>query len=110
MVPKPNIPLIAVKKEAAESRVPAANPASAKKKILVVDDDRQIRLALQKLLRGEGYDVALAADGWEGIEKFERDPMDLVLLDVGLPDISGWDVFGTITTINPFVPVMIITG
>ncbi len=89
---------------------PAISPEAVKKKILVVDDDPQIRQSLQKVLRAEGYDVVLAADGQEGIEKFETEPIDLLLLDVSLPDISGWEVFGAVTSRNPIVPIIIITG
>jgi len=81
-----------------------------KKKILVVDDTGSIREALEKVLRAEGYDVFLAADGREGVEKFNNEIMDLAVLDVNLPDMTGWEVFETITRINPFVPVVIITG
>ena len=81
-----------------------------KKKILVVDDDPQIRESLCKVLRAEGYEVVLAADGRDGIGKFNTERIDLALLDLNLPDNSGWDTFGTLTSINPFVPIIIITG
>jgi len=81
-----------------------------KKKILVLDDDPQIRESLRKVLRAEGYEVALAATGKEGVEKFSAERFDLLLLDLNLPDNSGWDIFGTLTSLNPFVPIIIITG
>jgi DNA-binding response OmpR family regulator len=81
-----------------------------KKIILVVDDDPQIRESLHKVLCAEGYKVVLAAAGWEGVEKFNAERIDCLLLDVNLPDMSGWEVFGTITSINPFLPIIIITG
>jgi DNA-binding response OmpR family regulator len=83
---------------------------AAKKKILLVDDDMQIRKSLHKVLCAEGYEVVLAANGQEGIRQFYADQFDLLLLDVSLPDMSGWEVFGTITSINPFLPIIIITG
>ena len=89
---------------------PAISPAVVKKKILVVDDNPQIRQSLQKVLRAEGYEVVLAEEGREGIEKFDMEQIDLLLLDVSLPDISGWEVFGAVTSRNPFVPIIIITG
>jgi len=88
----------------------ATTPELIKKKILVVDDNPQIRQSLQKVLRAEGYGIVLAAEGREGIEKFDKEQIDLLLLDVSLPDISGWDVFGTISSLNPFLPIIIITG
>jgi DNA-binding response OmpR family regulator len=83
---------------------------AATKKILLVDDDMQIRKSLHKVLCAEGYEVVLAANGQEGIRQFCADRFDLLLLDVSLPDMSGWEVFGTITSINPFLPIMVITG
>ena len=80
------------------------------KTILVVDDDRQIRESLRKVLRAEGYQVALAANGQEGIGKFNAERFDLLLLDLNLPDNSGWDIFGTLTSLNPFLPIIVITG
>src|ERR1019366_9096975 len=89
---------------------PSNSTECAKKKILVVDDNPRIRQSLQKVLRAEGYEVVLAAAGREGIEKFGAEQIDLLLLDVSLPDIGGWDVFGTVSSLNPFVPILIITG
>ncbi|MEI6392151.1 MAG: response regulator [Verrucomicrobiota bacterium] len=81
-----------------------------KKRILIVDDDLQIRESLRKLLRAEGYEVVLATSGQEGFDKFDQENTDLLLLDLNLPGCSGWDVFGTITSLNPFLPIIIITG
>jgi DNA-binding response OmpR family regulator len=75
-----------------------------------VDDDPQIRESLRKVLCAEGYEVVLAENGREGIGIFYTVQFDLLLLDVSLPDISGWEVFGTLTSINPFLPIIIITG
>lgn len=80
------------------------------KRILILDDDAQIRESLRKALRAEGYEVVVAADAREGIETFGTTPVDLLLLDLQLPDQSGWDAFERLTSINPLVPVVIITG
>jgi two-component system response regulator RegX3 len=80
------------------------------KKIMVLDDDEQIRQSLLKLLRAEGYEVVLAAKGTEALEKFDRDHVDLLLLDLNLPNQSGWDVFERITSTNPLLPIIIITA
>lgn len=80
------------------------------KRILIVDDDAQIRASLRKALRAEGYEVLLAADGQEGIEEFSGSKIDLLLLDLNLPVKSGWDAFERLTAINPLVPIVIITG
>jgi DNA-binding response OmpR family regulator len=89
---------------------PVSTTEAMKKKILVVDDDPQIRESLRKVLRAEGYEVVLAADGQEAIDKFDPEHIDLLLLDLNLPGNSGWDIFGTLTSLNPFLPIIIITG
>ncbi len=81
-----------------------------KKRIMVLDDDEQIRRSLLKLLRSEGYEVVLAAEGMEALEKLGHQGVDLLLLDLNLPDKSGWDVFEGVTSANPLVPIVIITG
>ena len=54
-------------------------------RIMVLDDEPQIRQSLLKLLRAEGYEVALAANGQEALERFDRENIDLLLLDFNLP-------------------------
>jgi DNA-binding response OmpR family regulator len=81
-----------------------------KKTILVVDDDFQIRDSLRKVLQQEGYEVEMAADGHEGAEKAQKDPVDLVLLDLSLPGSDGWDTFERLTAMNPLMPIIMITG
>lgn len=93
-----------------DAPVAASPPPRTKATILVVDDDLQIREALGKVLRAEGYEVALAADGQEALDRFRAEPVDLLVLDLNLPGSSGWDVFGTLTSANPFLPIIIITG
>jgi len=80
------------------------------KKILVVEGNNLVRDELDKILQMAGYEVFLATDGRDGIEKFKADLFDLLVLDVNLADINGWEVFAQITRINPFLPVIIFTG
>lgn len=79
-------------------------------KVLVVDDDVSVRESVSKVLREEGYEVVLAADGNVALKQFAAHQIDLLLLDLGLPIKQGWDVFEQITTENPLIPVIIITG
>lgn len=81
-----------------------------KKVILVVDDDPQIRESLTKILRTEGYEVESAGDGQQGIHIFDTKRLDLILLDLNLPEHGGWEIFGAITASDPFLPIIIITG
>jgi two-component system KDP operon response regulator KdpE len=61
-------------------------------RILVVDDEPNILATVAPLLRGRGYDVMSAMTGRAALEVFDRDRPDLVLLDLGLPDMSGVDI------------------
>lgn len=61
-------------------------------KILVIEDEPSIQSVLKELLASSGYEVAVADDGAEGIEIFERGRFDLVLLDIMLPKLDGYDV------------------
>ena len=62
------------------------------KKILIVEDDRSLQHVLGRLLEAAGYSVASEADGVEALEQLSRNKFDLVLLDVGLPRLSGLEV------------------
>ena len=64
--------------------------------ILVVDDDRNILRLEQAILSKQGYDVTLAQGGKEGLEQLAERDFDLVLLDVMMPDVDGYEVCRTI--------------
>jgi DNA-binding response OmpR family regulator len=81
-----------------------------KKNILIVDDDTSVRKSLCKVLRVAGYNVMEAADGSQAVEWFETGRVDLLLLDIGLPVKSGWDIFERITSQAPVFPIIIVTG
>jgi CheY-like chemotaxis protein/anti-sigma regulatory factor (Ser/Thr protein kinase) len=61
-------------------------------RILIVDDDRALRHALTELLEDAGHTVDQAADGFDALTRLERGAFDIVLLDIGLPDMNGLDV------------------
>src|SRR5713101_1747739 len=62
------------------------------KRILIVDDDPVSRHFLTKILAGEGYSVASAGDGAEGLEQLRKKDVDLALLDVWMPRMNGLEV------------------
>jgi len=80
------------------------------KTILIADVDASVRKALGKVLEEEGYQIILAADDREAVEKFETGPVDLLVLDLGLPVKNGWDAFECITSRTPAFPIVIISG
>ena len=61
-------------------------------KVLVVDDETDIRLLVRFYLESAGHEVSEAATGQEGIEALSRDRSDVILLDLRLPDMDGWSV------------------
>ncbi|MGD8188417.1 response regulator transcription factor [Brevibacillus ginsengisoli] len=63
-----------------------------KERILVIDDEADIRQLVAIYLRNEGYDVILAADGLEGLELLDKQSVDLVILDIMMPKLDGIDV------------------
>jgi two-component system KDP operon response regulator KdpE len=67
-------------------------PVSTPARVLVIDDEPQIRRFLDISLRAQGYDVALAASGREGLALLAGQGADLLILDIGLPDIDGHEV------------------
>ncbi len=77
--------------------------------LLFIEDDDAIRLALGLALEDEGYEVREAPDGRTGLVMFEANEPDLVLLDLRLPDISGFDVCRTIRA-NSIVPIIMVTA
>ncbi|MGA7615031.1 MAG: sigma-54 dependent transcriptional regulator [Thermoanaerobaculia bacterium] len=79
-------------------------------KILIIDDEQVLRDVLDTLLTREGYDTALAASGEEGIGIVDNDEIDLVILDMMLPGMSGIDTLRMIKETNASIPVIIITA
>ncbi len=82
----------------------------AKAKILVVDDDPNLRKTLSDILRIKGYDTAVAGTGAEAVAATERDAFSLALIDLMLPDMPGLDVMARIKAISPLTEAIILTG
>ncbi len=78
--------------------------------ILIIDDEPVIREVLRTVLRRAGYGTAEAASAEEGLEKFESEPFDLVLLDLMLPDKPGLQVLPELKSKDPEIPVIVITA
>jgi len=78
--------------------------------VLVIENEKDIRLLLSDILTSGGHRVASASDGIEALQIFENEYFDLVLTDLGMPAMSGWEVASTIKKMAPDVIVVIITG
>ena len=81
-----------------------------KKRILIVDDDRALRHVLTALLRSSGYTAVTAPDGEEALEQLAKKQFDLLLLDVGLPGISGLEVLARLRSRNAAPRVVVMTA
>jgi DNA-binding response OmpR family regulator len=81
-----------------------------KRKILLVDDDKSIRVTLSEALSAAGYDVATAVDGEHALEKFPSDVYDLVLLDMKMPGVQGMEVLRQVKAMKSGQPVVMMTG
>ncbi len=82
------------------------------KKILIVEDERIVRNLVKKKLVAEGYEVELAVDGKDGLEKIEEVDPDLVLLDILMPRMNGIEFLEEIRKIEKFkkLPVIIVSN
>jgi CheY-like chemotaxis protein len=85
-------------------------PTPTPHQVLVVDDDRAVRLALTTLLKGAGYAVSEAADGQGALDEMVRTRPTVVLLDIGLPGMSGLDVLARAHRLSDPPRVVVITA
>lgn len=79
-------------------------------RVLIADDTPSVRESLAKMLRAEGYEVEVVANGREALDTFDPARIDLVLMDLDMPETNGWDALAQLIAINPSQPVIIITG
>ena len=83
--------------------------AAPLRRVLVVDDDDDIRLLLEELLRGAGYGVSTARDGRAALRTFHADPTDLVVLDLSMPELDGFETLERLRDLSD-VPVILLTA
>ena len=79
-------------------------------KILIIDDDDQIRKMYELFLEGEGFAVLSAANGEEGLKTFWKNEVDLVITDLFMPGIDGLYVTSKIREVNENIPILGISG
>lgn len=82
----------------------------AEGRILIIDDEKRLRMNLKLLLGHEGYTVTTAANGTEGVTCLQDTTFDLVITDIKMAGLSGFDVMEYIATRSPETPVIVITG
>ncbi|MDR2663742.1 MAG: sigma-54 dependent transcriptional regulator [Treponema sp.] len=79
-------------------------------RLLVADDEKNIREGLAAALEMEGYEVVTAGDGTEALSRYEKGDIDLVITDLRMPGLSGGELQKKIGAENPALPVIILTG
>jgi len=79
-------------------------------KILVVDDEKNIRSGLAKVLEMDGYDVLQAQDGQEAMKLLVKEDIDLIITDLKMPKLSGEELLKRVVSSYPAIPVLILTG
>ena len=82
----------------------------ARPRILVVDDEDDVRQLVARILRDAGFEVEVAADGAEAIERLTTGPPDLLVLDIMMPGVDGWKVLGHIKGMEAPPTVLILTA
>ncbi len=80
------------------------------KKVLIVDDEPDTLELVKLVLESGGFGTMLAASGMEALAQIERTKPDLVLLDIMMPDMDGWDVFRKIKEKDSKIPIAILTA
>ncbi|MDQ2741337.1 MAG: response regulator transcription factor [Chloroflexota bacterium] len=86
----------------------AGGPGAGGVRVLVVDDEPQIRRLLEVSLAHRGYMVVTARTGQEGLEAVQHHPFDIVLLDLGLPDVDGLEVCSQIRELSS-IPIIVVS-
>lgn len=79
-------------------------------KLMVVDDDPHIRELVRVFLEREGFEVMEAADGEEALSSFATAPADLVILDIMMPNMDGWELCRELRQFYPDIPLLMLTA
>jgi CheY-like chemotaxis protein len=79
-------------------------------RILLIDDEEQIRLTIGELLRVTGYDVVVAGDGQEGLDLFQQQTFDLVITDLRMPKKGGVETIRALRSLQPGLKIIATYG
>jgi len=79
-------------------------------RILVMDDEADARMFMKDILESAGYEVALAADGVEGLRRFHSAPFDLALVDLFMPNREGLETIKELRQYSPDFPIIAVSG
>jgi signal transduction histidine kinase/ActR/RegA family two-component response regulator len=102
-----DLPLSTVPAPAEEA---PATPVAPRSRLLVVDDEPNIRQLLNDLLTALGHEVTVAAGGPDALARFAPGAFDVVFTDLGMPEMSGWDLARELAAREPDLPIVLLTG
>jgi len=88
----------------------SAKVSASRARVLIVDDDPNLRLIAAAALKREGYETAEACDGQEGLEKLDSVQPDVIVLDLNMPRLSGIETLQRLRVDNVRVPVLVLTA
>jgi PAS domain S-box-containing protein len=98
-------------RDAGPEPAPRTAPAVQRSaRILVIDDEKEVRDVIRDLLTLDRHTVVLCTDGESGLARFREEPFDLVITDLGMPGISGWEVARVVKEKRPQTPIAMVTG
>ncbi len=103
------LPIHEIASETKEPETPS-QVMDLKFRILVVDDDQNIQEILQDILSLEGHQVTLASSGDQALKFFKSSKFEVVITDLGMPGMSGWDLAKEVRKLNSQIKVVLITG
>ena len=78
--------------------------------ILIIDDDDSLRDSLRRTLHKEGYTIMEASEGGRGLKQLERSPVDVILLDMFMPDKDGLETIGVLRRTHPGIRIIAMSG
>jgi CheY-like chemotaxis protein len=85
-------------------------PTKSKTRVLVVEDDISVRLTISKLLSDEGYEVSTASDGFDALLRLQQEAPDLILSDLNMPQMSGFELLSVVRRRFPDILVVASSG
>jgi len=92
------------------AEAPELRPEPARARILVVDDDHIAAEAMARLLRARGFSTSTASDGVDALAEARRDPPEIVITDLRMPNMDGVDLCRSLRELDPDLPVIVVTS
>ncbi len=83
--------------------------ASNRKKILIVEDEPMSVMVLERILKGYEFDLVIAVDGLDAIDKFKKNKIDLVIMDLYMPKMDGFEASKQIKSMSIDTPIIVIS-